>query len=232
MDMTLKVTSVLSDPTRYSIYLYISERKHELSVQDIAEKFHIHPNVARLHLSKLEEIRVLQSEYVKTGKGGRPGKRYIPSEEVVQLSFPPRDFRLLSDLTIASLAKLGEEGFRVLVETGYEYGKSLVDHYLESRNLSLVGVTQAEKVHVLSQIAKSIGFTLDESISDADPIRFHYDHCPFNENAQLEPVFICGLHNALLKGMFETLYSVEEFKQEENMINDCSTCRYHVIVTN
>ncbi|MFI8576665.1 helix-turn-helix transcriptional regulator [Rossellomorea aquimaris] len=232
MDMTLKVTSVLSDPTRYSIYLYIREKRHEHSVQDIAEKFRIHPNVARLHLSKLEEIRVLQSEYVKTGKGGRPGKRYIPSEEVVQLSFPPRDFRLLSDLTLTSLAKLGEEGFRVLVETGYEYGKSLVDHYLESRNLSLVGVTRAQKLHVLSQIAKSIGFTLNESISDGDQIKFHYDHCPFNENAKLEPVFICGLHNALLKGMFETLYSVEEFNQEENMINDCSTCRYHVIVTN
>ncbi|MGM0853114.1 MAG: helix-turn-helix transcriptional regulator [Bacillota bacterium] len=232
MDMTLKVTSVLSDPTRYSIYLYISKRKHELSVQDIAEEFHIHPNVARLHLSKLEEIRVLQSEYVKTGKGGRPGKRYIPSEEVVQLSFPPRDFRLLSDLTLSSIAKLGEEGFRVLVETGYEYGKGLVDHYLESHNLSLVEVTQAEKLHVLSEIAKSIGLTLDESISDKGQVKFHYDHCPFNENAQLEPVFICGLHNALLKGMFETLYSVEEFKQEENMINDCSTCRYHVIVTN
>lgn len=232
MDMTLKVTSVLSDPTRYSIYLYISERKHELSVQDIAKKFHIHPNVARLHLSKLEEIQVLKSEYVKTGKGGRPGKRYIPSDEVVQLSFPPRDFRLLSDLTLTSLAKLGEEGYRVLVETGYEYGKSLVDHYLESHNLSLVGVTQAEKLHVLSEIARSIGLTLDESIRDTDQINFHYDHCPFNENAKLEPVFICGLHNALLKGMFETLYSVEEFKQEENMINDCSTCRYHVIVTN
>ncbi|MFC7783301.1 metalloregulator ArsR/SmtB family transcription factor [Rossellomorea sp. GCM10028870] len=232
MDMTLKVTSALSDPTRYSIYLFISERKQEVSVQDIAEEFHIHPNVARLHLAKLEEIRVLQSEYVKTGKGGRPGKRYISSEEVVQLSFPPRDFRLLSSLTIASLAKLGEEGFKALVETGYEYGKSLVNPYLQSHNLSLIELSQAEKLHILSEISTSIGFTLDESMTDADQIKFHYDHCPFNENAQLEPMFICGLHNALLKGMFETLYSVEEFKQEENMINDCSTCRYHVIVTN
>ncbi|MGM0751447.1 MAG: helix-turn-helix transcriptional regulator [Bacillota bacterium] len=232
MDMTLKVTSALSDPTRYSIYLYISERKQKVSVQDIAEEFQIHPNVARLHLSKLEEIRVLQSEYVKTGKGGRPGKRYIPSEEIVQLSFPPRDFRLLSDLSVASLAKLGEEGFNVLVEVGYEYGKSLVKPYLQSHDLSLLELSQAEKLHILSEIAASIGFSLDEPISDTNQINFHYDHCPFNEIAQLEPLYICGLHNALLKGMFEALYSVEEFKQEENILNDCSTCRYHVIVTN
>ncbi|MCA1063377.1 helix-turn-helix domain-containing protein [Rossellomorea sp. AcN35-11] len=232
MDMTLKVTGALSDPTRYSIYLYITERKKQVSVQEIAEEFHIHPNVARLHLSKLEEIRVLKSEYVKTGKGGRPGKRYIHSEEAVQLSFPPRDFRLLSDLAINSLAKLGEKGYSVLVETGYEFGQRLVHDHLSLHKQCIDGLNPSDKKDILSEIASSIGFVLDDSNTLFDSIKFRYDHCPFKESVQLEHMLVCDLHNALLKGMFETLYSVEEFKQEENMINHCSTCRYHVIVTN
>ena len=72
MEQTLKITSVLSDPTRYKIYQYITERHNDVTVQEIADQFEIHPNVARLHLSKLEDVSMLSSETKKTGKGGRP----------------------------------------------------------------------------------------------------------------------------------------------------------------
>ncbi|WP_155814948.1 helix-turn-helix domain-containing protein [Bacillus coahuilensis] len=50
MDHTLKITNTLADPTRYGIYHHILKTKEDVTVQDIAEMFHIHPNVARLHL--------------------------------------------------------------------------------------------------------------------------------------------------------------------------------------
>ncbi|MCI2254547.1 hypothetical protein L2D08_09225 [Domibacillus sp. PGB-M46] len=42
-----------------------------MTVQDIAAQFGIHPNVARLHLTKLEGVNLIGSCLQKTGKGGR-----------------------------------------------------------------------------------------------------------------------------------------------------------------
>ena len=58
MEQTLKITNVLSDPTRYYIYTFITKNHKEVTVQEIAENFSIHPNVARLHLSKLEDVNI------------------------------------------------------------------------------------------------------------------------------------------------------------------------------
>ncbi|WP_064091609.1 helix-turn-helix transcriptional regulator [Rossellomorea aquimaris] len=230
MDPTLKITGVLSDPTRYSIYQYVCETKREVSVQNIADEFDLHPNVARLHLSKLEEIRVLHSELKKTGKGGRPGKLYFSSDEVVQLSFPKRDFAALSEVAIRSLMKLGQTGYNILVETGYEYGQEMVKEYLQSHRLELSILTKAEKLKMILELANSLEFNSMDLQSNQ--FSFQYHHCPFKETALIEPAFVCGLHNSILKGGFEILFNVEEFKQEESMLNQCSTCSYHVIVTN
>src|SRR5690625_450877 len=86
MENTLKVTNVLSDPTRYKIYQSFLETKTPKTVADIADLFNIHPNVARLHLAKLQEIKLLNAYYEKSGKGGRP-KEYI-SCLIMLLSLP------------------------------------------------------------------------------------------------------------------------------------------------
>lgn len=69
MEQTLRITNVLADPTRYYIYQYIVNNHQDVSVQQIADSFKIHPNVARLHLSKLEDVDMLTSDARKTGKG-------------------------------------------------------------------------------------------------------------------------------------------------------------------
>lgn len=68
MDQVLKITSVLADPTRYEIYQYIARKHQEVTVQEIADAFHIHPNVARLHLTKLEDVNMIVSETKKQEK--------------------------------------------------------------------------------------------------------------------------------------------------------------------
>ena len=85
---------------------YISKKHQEVTVQEIADQFSIHPNVARLHLSKLEDVNMLVSETKKTGKGGRPSRQYKLSNEVIQLHFPYRDYQLLSKIAIETMASL------------------------------------------------------------------------------------------------------------------------------
>ena len=67
------------------------QQKKTFTVQDIADKFNIHPNVARLHLTKLSEIHLITADFLKSGKGGRPGRIYQVSEKRVELTFPKRD---------------------------------------------------------------------------------------------------------------------------------------------
>lgn len=104
VEQTLKITGVLSDPTRFSIYQFIARQHREVTVQEIAESFHIHPNVARLHLTKLEDVNMLVSCTKKTGESGRPSRSYQLSDELVSLQFPYRDYqRLVKLLSILCL---------------------------------------------------------------------------------------------------------------------------------
>ena len=118
MEQTLRITSVLADPTRYYIYQFILNNHREVTVQDIADKFEIHPNVARLHLSKLEDVKMIVSESKKTGKGGRPSRLYRLSDEVIQLHFPFRDYKLLAKIALQAISSLGAQGNEALTQAG------------------------------------------------------------------------------------------------------------------
>ena len=69
MDRDHELSAVLADDTRYRIYRSIAERPGEdVTVADIAEQFGLHPNVARMHLAKLE-----QAGFLATASAARPG---------------------------------------------------------------------------------------------------------------------------------------------------------------
>ena len=137
MEQTLRITNVLADPTRYYIYQYIVNNHQDVSVQQIADSFKIHPNVARLHLSKLEDVDMLTSDARKTGKGGRPSRLYRLSDKVIQLHFPYRDYQLLSRIAIKTMMTLGEQGKKALYETGKVFGEELINQQLTLSSTSI-----------------------------------------------------------------------------------------------
>lgn len=145
MEQALKITGVLSDPTRYYIYKYISQKHNYVTVQEIADEFNIHPNVARLHLSKLEDVNMLKSETKKTGKGGRPSRLYVLSQDVIQLQFPFRDYQLLAQIAFNSLLSLGSAGEKALYETGKQFGKELMQQHMHRLNVSAEALTIEQK---------------------------------------------------------------------------------------
>jgi hypothetical protein len=149
MEQTLKITNVLSDPTRYYIYQYITSRHQHVTVQEIADNFSIHPNVARLHLTKLEDVNMLVSETQKTGKGGRPSRLYRLSNDVIQLHFPYRDYQLLSRIAIQTMASLGEAGQEALYETGKKFGMELIDQEMARNMQSVDQLTFDQKLYII-----------------------------------------------------------------------------------
>lgn len=222
MDETLKVTNVLSDPTRFHIYQYLLENHKEVNVNHIAKEFDIHPNVARLHLSKLEDINMVNSYTQKSGKGGRPSRVYYLSNNVIELNFPHRDYKLLSAILIDSLAKMGEVGKNTLYTTGKSYGLKLIEDY------ELNDVSFEKKLHILEDASTMLGlYSKFEYDMDNKSIKLQINNCPFKELASSNHDLICEMHYSFIEGMLEALFTDIQLITDENMFkNGCESCAY------
>ncbi|MEP9407991.1 helix-turn-helix domain-containing protein [Peribacillus frigoritolerans] len=231
MEQTLKITNVLADPTRYYIYQHIVNNHGDVSVQEIADSFNIHPNVARLHLSKLEDIDMLTSISRKTGKGGRPSRLYRLSDKVIQLHFPYRNYQLLAKIAVQSMMTLGEQGKQALYETGKVFGEELINQQLALNSTSIDRLAFAEKVNMLKNAATIAGLSPEIQASEEEnKISFRIFNCPFKEVTEVEPGTICSMHNSFLKGMFEALFENVNIVEIENMMSNCAACSYQASV--
>ncbi len=233
MEQTLKITNVLSDPTRYHIYQYITKRHQEVTVQEIADGFNIHPNVARLHLSKLEDVNMLISETKKTGKGGRPSRLYRLSDDVIQLHFPYRDYQLLAKIFMQTMVSLGEEGKNALYLTGKRFGAELIDQEMAVQHQAVQDLSFEQRLNIMKNAATLAGFYPDFEVNeDQTKIYFEIFNCPFKEIAVDYSEAVCNMHYQFLIGMFESLFSSVELVEKNKMISGCNSCTYQAFVTN
>src|SRR3979409_400537 len=120
------ITSAFGDPTRRDIYLFVRDADHGVTASEVAERFELHPNVARHHLDKLAgglyiEVAVDRME----GAGvGRPSKRYRVTEKHMTIELPVRHDDLLVTLLGKALALLPRDEAEAMAEEGGgEYGK-------------------------------------------------------------------------------------------------------------
>lgn len=223
MENTLKVTNVLSDPTRFNIYQYIIQHHNPVSVLEMAEQFNIHPNVARLHLSKLEEINVVSTHFERTGKGGRPSRLYELSDNVIELNFPHRDYKLLSSIAIGSLIELGNKGIHALYKTGKKYGVEVMKQ--SSGNQYDLSIDQ--KLHLLENAGTMLGMYPEfKYLEETNSISFQVNNCPFKELVADNQQTVCHLHHAFLEGMFTALFDEIKLIEMDNMFDGCENCQY------
>ena len=134
----LKITSTLADETRFQIYNFMLQHKRMFTVQEVADKFRIHPNVARLHLTKLTEIKIITADFVKTGKGGRPGRVYQATEEGISLTFPKREDPILLTILLQLVSSLGNEAIEKGKEIAYNQGLSEMKQLILNKMLIIL----------------------------------------------------------------------------------------------
>src|SRR5437879_10782102 len=113
----MAVTSAFGDPTRREIYLFARETDVGVTASEVAEKFALHPNVARHHLDKLAAGGYLdvQVERAEHAGAGRPSKRYRSSGKA-SLEFPARRDDLIVTLLGRALAELPADRAQALAE--------------------------------------------------------------------------------------------------------------------
>ncbi|MEK4628063.1 MAG: helix-turn-helix domain-containing protein [Solibacillus sp.] len=227
----IKITSTLADETRFSVYEYMLQQKKYFSVQEIAERFNIHSNVARLHLTKLAEIGVITAEYLKTGKGGRPGRVYKVKQEGISLSFPRRDPSLLVSWSVELIHQLGEEALKKGQQISYKDGQQAMQLLIDERRIKSPLLFE-EKVKLLTNSANLVGYIPEiKEENGQKTLLFSIFNCPFHEQFIKYGEIICKLHESYLRGQVDTLFDKNEFKQIDSMLHAaCDFCKYKIAI--
>ena len=95
---------------------------------EVAQRFELHPNVARHHLDKLAAGGYLevQVERGESPGAGRPSKRYRVGTKELALEFPGRRDDLLITLLARTLTLVPPDQVEAMAEeVGVDYGRSL-----------------------------------------------------------------------------------------------------------
>ncbi len=201
MDRDHERAAVLADDTRYHIYRAIAEQPGvAVTAADIAERFRLHPNVARMHLSKLEQAGFVVTDLRKGGGGGRPARLYRLSDEVVTFGFPPRRYDLLARLALAALAADGspEDAGRTAREAGIAEGRRVVAD--RRGRLS----TRDDVAEMVRRVAEDQGL-LPDLFWRGDTLCITVHNCAFRELSGSDPELVCGMHRAFLEGVVEAV---------------------------
>jgi predicted ArsR family transcriptional regulator len=198
------ITSAFGDPTRREIYLFVHEHDDGVTASAVAERFELHPNVARHHLDKLCAGGYLEVTVARpTGGGaGRPSKRYRVVAPDIALDLPLRHDDVLVELLGRALAALGPVRAEQLAENvGVDYGRAMAasmspgsDQH-RSFQAALHAVADALTAHGFAAHAERHG----------DELRIVSEHCPFGGVAIEHPV-ICAVDRGMVQGMLEALY--------------------------
>ncbi len=201
MDRDHELSAVLADDTRYRIYRSIAEHPGEdVTVADVAASFGLHPNVARMHLAKLEQAGFLATDFRRSAGGGRPAKLYRLSDVVVTFGFPPRRYELLSRLALEALAAGGsrDAALRACRETGAEEGRRALAQEQRPPADAAQVADLVQRIVELQGLLPAVQWREDE-------LEIVVNNCTFRELSGADPDLVCAMHRAFLEGVLEVV---------------------------
>lgn len=197
------ITSAFGDPTRREIYLFTRQHEAGVTATEVANRFDLHPNVARHHLDKLVGGGYLEVTTARPGRGGagRPSKRYLATGDE-PVAIPVRHDDLLVSLLGRALALLPASQAEAMAEdVGREHGRIL------ARTMSEGAEPQKSfraALHTVADALTAHGFAAHAEKRN-DELRIVSEHCPFGDAVRENPV-ICAVDRGLVKGMLSELY--------------------------
>ena len=222
VDFEATVTAVVAafgDQTRRDIFTFVTD--HPVTANQVAERFGLHPNVARHHLDKLVSGGYLDVVSDKSGSlgVGRPAKRYRRPGSLPEIA--PNNAKrdeLLSMLLNATLEALDSKvAENIAYNVGVSYGSKLA---------SQMGPTSENKSirNALLSIADTLtahGFAT-HALDEGALMSLKSDNCPFGSTALTNPV-ICALDRGLVSGMLKNLITTSvELKTTSRARGDSS----------
>jgi predicted ArsR family transcriptional regulator len=165
----------LADPTRRRILTSLQAGPEAVTVDEVAAAQGIHRTVAFEHLELLARLGLLVRDS-RAGFRGRPARTYRFAGEAAEISYPPRQHRLLAGLLAEAIAS-GTEPKKL----GQAYGRQLA---LGSRSDS-------------EAIARLEPLGADHQV-DGNHIQAR--NCVFQEACVSAREVVCGVQAGLLQG--------------------------------
>ena len=222
------ITNAFGDPTRRDIYLYAREEIDGVTAAGAAERFDLHPNVARHHLDKLASGGYLEVavERPEGATAGRPSKHYRVSDPGQPLELPVRQDTVLIGLLGRTLALLPTDQAEAMAEeVGAEVGRSMA----ESIGADEVHRSFKSAMHAVADALTAHGFAARAERTGGDQLRIVSEHCPFG-GAPIEHPVICAVDRGLVRGMLGALYGDAETDLSSSLPMGDSVCITEVTV--
>lgn len=195
-DDALDALTVLVEPVRRSMYLYARRQMRGVTRDEVAEATGTSVKLAAFHLDKLVEHGWLHAEHDRTsrpGTGGRPPKRYAPTDRNLQVSLPPRRYDLMGEILLATRATITDDVRRA----ARDRGRVAAERLRRNRPGRRLGAerTLAAVSEVLTELGFEPGRTDDGEIVMAN--------CPFGTLADTAPGTVCEAAKALVEGVID-----------------------------
>ncbi|MAU03458.1 MAG: hypothetical protein CL418_06280 [Acidimicrobiaceae bacterium] len=216
------ITNAFGDPTRRDIYLYAREGVDGVTAAGSAERFDLHPNVARHHLDKLASGGYLEVavERPEGATAGRPSKHYRVSNPGQPLELPIRQDTVLIGLLGRTLALLPSDQAEAMAEeVGAEVGRSMA----ESLGTDEVHRSFKSAMYAVADALTAHGFAARAERTGGDQLRIVSEHCPFG-GAPIEHPVICAVDRGLVRGMLGALYGDTETDLSSSLPMGDSVC--------
>ena len=219
------ITSAFGDPSRRQIYLFAHDAQHGVTAAHVAERFGLHPNVARHHLDKLAAGGYLEVAVAHPAGGGagRPSKHYLATAEQTRLDVNVRADDLVLALLGKALAALPTPIAEALAEeVGVEYGTAMASGLRGSDDVATGQRSLRSALHAVADALTAHGFAAHTE-SRNDQLRIVSNHCPFGDVAIDNPV-ICAVDRGMVKGMLTALYGDTQPLTQESLPHGDGFC--------
>jgi predicted ArsR family transcriptional regulator len=194
--------SALHDPVRRTLYLYVLAQRRPVSRDEAGEAAGVRRGLAAFHLDRLATDGLVKVEYRRlTGRSGpgagRPAKLYAPTTGP-DISLPPAAYLLAAELLAEAVESRepggsGDPPAAVAERFGWSLGARL-------REALGPQPSTAERLAAAERVLASHGY---QPCREAAQIRLR--NCPFHSLADRHRELVCGMNEALLRGVLASL---------------------------
>jgi predicted ArsR family transcriptional regulator len=184
------------------MYAFIRDAGTPVTRDQAAAEVGISRKLAAFHLDKLVDAGLLRAGAARgLRRAGRAAKTYEPTDQVLQISIPPRQHAFLAEILLDSVVTGdGHANVRdVVLETAAAKGRQLG---AAERRQGRPGRLGAERALAL---ARSFLSRLGFEPAIEGPGQLMLRNCPFQPLTARSTEMVCGINHAFLAGFLEGL---------------------------
>jgi predicted ArsR family transcriptional regulator len=205
VDTALRSVASLGEPVRRTLYHYVVAQAQPVSREQAAAGVGVAHHVAKFHLDRLEDDRLLEVEYRRpagrTGPGaGRPTKYYRRAAGDIAVSLPERHYDLAGRIMAEAITTAAESGtpltdalHRAAVTNGTKLGKDAAEAAGPRPSRSTVR-------GAICEVLDDNGYQ-----PNASPSCITLANCPVHSLAQDYTELVCGMNLDLVGGLLNAL---------------------------